>query len=158
MKKLSIVMLLGISLILSSCGSGSHATGNINGMWSATLSNSTLANDFIFMTRLTVNADGSLGTTSFNITLNSTPCTFATTTERGSFTITGNFNGQVSGKFHYVVMSTGVEVNTLTLDGTVSGGQITGNWTVSGATANCSGFGTFTMNPVLTPGMNSAMN
>jgi hypothetical protein len=63
----------------------------------------------------------------------------------------GNFNGQVSGKFHYVVMSTGVEVNTLTLDGTVSGGTIAGTWTVSGATANCAGNGTFTMSPVLTP-------
>jgi hypothetical protein len=63
----------------------------------------------------------------------------------------GNFNGQVSGKFHYVVMSTGVEVNTLTLDGTVSGGTINGTWTASGATANCAGNGTFTMSPVLTP-------
>ena len=60
----------------------------------------------------------------------------------------GNFNGQVSGKFHYVVMSTSVEVNTLTLDGTVNNGKITGTWTVTGATANCAGNGTFTMNPV----------
>ncbi len=151
MKKIIMMALLSMGLILAGCGSGSHATGNINGTWSATLSNSTLANDFIFMTHLTVNADGSLGTTSFNITLNNTPCDFTTTTESGSFTISGNFNGQVSGKFHYVVMSTGAEVNTLTLDGTVSGGQITGNWTVSGATANCTGTGTFTMSPVLAP-------
>ena len=141
MKRLCIAVLLGMSFILSSCGSGSRATGNIDGMWSATLSNSTFMNDFTFMTRLTVNADGSLGTTSFNLTLNNTPCTFPTTTESGSFTISGNFNGQVSGKFHYVIMSTGVEVNTLTLDGTVHGGQITGTWTVSGATANCTGSG-----------------
>ncbi len=151
MKRIITMALLSMGLILVGCGSGSHATGNINGTWSATLSNSTLANDFIFMTHLTVNADGSLGTTSFNITLDNTPCDFTTTTESGSFTISGNFNGQVSGKFHYVVMSTGAEVNTLTLDGTVSGGQITGNWTVSGATANCTGTGTFTMSPVLAP-------
>jgi len=150
MKKIIALAFLSVTLILSGCGSGSHATGNINGLWSATLSNSTV-NDFIFMTKLTVNADGSLGTTSFNITLNGTPCTFPTTTESGSFTITGNFNGQVSGKFHYVIMSSGVEVNTLTLDVTVSGGQIAGTWTVTGATANCSGFGTFTMNPVALP-------
>jgi hypothetical protein len=148
MKKLIEMVFLSMGLILSGCGSGSHATGNIDGTWSATLSNSTLANDFVFMTNLKVNAGGSLGTTSFNITVNSTPCNFTTTTESGSFTISGNFNGQVSGKFHYVVTSTGSEVDTLTMDGTVSGGQITGNWTVSGATANCTGSGTFTMNPV----------
>ena len=109
------------------------------------------ATTFTFMTNLTVNADGSLGSSSFNLTLNNTPCTFPTTTESGSFTISGNFNGQVSGAFQYVITSTGSAVNTLTLNGTVSGGQITGTWTVTGATANCTGNGTFTMNPVLAP-------
>lgn len=153
MRKVVAVTLLGLSLILSGCGANSHATGNINGTWSATLSNSTLANLFIFTTKVTVNADGSLGTTSFDLSLNNTPCTFPSTTESGSFTITGNFNGQVSGTFHYVVMSTGSEVNTLTLDGTVSGGEITGTWSVSGATQNCGGSGNFTMTPVLAPAM-----
>jgi hypothetical protein len=152
MKKIIAIAFLSMSLILSGCGSGSRVTGNINGLWSATLSNSTFVNDFVFMTNLTVNADGTLGTTSFNFTLNGTPCTFPATTESGTFTITGNFSGQVSGKFHYVIMSTGAEVNTLTLDGTVKNGQITGNWSVMGATANCTGTGTFTMNPVLAPG------
>jgi len=152
MKKIIVACLLGIGFVLSSCGSNSHVNGNINGMWSATL-NSASANTFIFMTDLIVNADGSLGTTSFNISLNNTPCVFPSSTESGSFTISGNFNGQVSGKFHYVVMSTGVEVNTLTLDGTVNNGVITGTWTVTGATANCSGNGTFTMNPVAPPPM-----
>jgi len=145
MKKIIAIALLGMSLILSSCGSNSH--GNINGVWSATLSNSTLANMFIFSTNLTVNAGGSLGTTSFNITLNNTTCTFPTTTETGSFMLSGNFNGKVSGTFHYVITSTGAEVNTLTLDGMVSGGQITGTWSVTGATANCTGSGMFTMTP-----------
>jgi hypothetical protein len=153
MKEITAVVLLGITLIFSGCGSNSHATGNINGMWSATLSNSTLANNFAFMTNLSVHADGSLGTTSFSFTLNNTPCAFPTTTESGSFTITGNLNGQVSGTFHYVIMSTGVEANILTLKGTVSGGQITGTWTVTGAIGSCTGNGTFTMNPVLVPAM-----
>jgi hypothetical protein len=153
MRKFTAFALLAVSLALSGCGAGSHANGNINGLWSATLSNSTLANDFIFMTNLTVNADGSLGTTSFNLTLNNTPCTFTTTTESGSFTIEGNFNGQVSGKFQYLIMSTGVEVNTLTLNGTVQNGQIMGTWSVSGAVGTCTGSGTFTMNPVLAPGL-----
>jgi hypothetical protein len=150
MKQFTAVALLGLSLILSSCGSNSHLAGNINGLWNATLSSSG-QDTFTFMTNLTVNADGSLGSTSFNLTLNNTPCTFPTTTESGSFTLTGNFNGQVSGSFHYVITSTGAQVNILTLDGTVSGGVITGTWKVSGATANCTGNGTFTMNPVLVP-------
>jgi hypothetical protein len=150
MKKTVAALLLGMTLILAGCGSNSHVAGNINGLWSATLS-STGPSTFAFMTQLTVNADGSLGTNSFNLTVNGGPCTFPTTTENGTFMITGNFNGQVSGKFHYVIMSTGVEVNTLTLDGTVSAGQISGTWSVSGATANCTGTGTFTMNPVLVP-------
>ena len=153
MTKILAAMLLGLGLILSGCGSNSHATGNINGLWTATLSNSTWANNFVFMTNLTANADGSLGTTSFNITLNNTPCTFPSTTESGAFSISGNFNGQVSGKFHYVITSTGAVVNTLTLDGTVNAGVITGKWSVTGATANCTGNGTFTMNPVLVPTM-----
>jgi hypothetical protein len=150
MTKIMPALLLGISLILSSCGSNSHATGNINGEWAATLSNSS-TNMFAFNTTLTVNADGSLGTTSFELNLNSTPCTFPTTTESGSFAISGNFNGQVSGSFTYVITSSGEQLNTLTLHGTVSGGQITGTWTVTGATMNCTGNGTFTMNPVLAP-------
>jgi hypothetical protein len=152
MKKIIVTCLLGMGLVLSGCGSNSHVTGNINGMWSATL-NSASANTFIFMTDLIVNADGSLGTTSFSISLNNTPCVFPNSTESGSFTISGNFNGQVSGKFHYVVTSTGGAVNILTLDGTVNNGVITGTWTVTGATANCTGNGTFTMNPVAPPPM-----
>ncbi len=149
MKQFTAIALLGISLILSSCGANTHATGNINGLWTATLASSG-ATTFTFMTNLTVNADGSLGSTSFNLTLNNSPCTFPTTSETGTFTISGNFNGQVSGTFHYVVMSTGAEVNTLTLDGTVTGGAITGTWKVAGATT-CTGSGTFTMNQVLVP-------
>ncbi len=156
MNKTAAVLLLGITLIFSGCGSNSITTGSINGTWSATLANSTLANMFSFSTHLTVNADGSLGTTNFSLTLNNTPCTFSSSTETGTFMLTGNFNGQVSGKFHYVIMSSGVEANILTLDGTVGGGQITGTWTVSGATANCTGNGTFTMSPVLAPMMRSA--
>jgi hypothetical protein len=145
MKKITAIALLSVSLILSSCGSNSRLAGNINGLWAATLSSSGAAT-FNFMTNLTVNADGSLGSSSFNITLNNLPCTFPATTESGSFTISGNFNGQVSGTFQYVITSTGSAVNTLTLNGTVSGGVITGTWTVSGAT-NCTGNGTFTMIP-----------
>jgi len=148
MKKATAVVLMALTLIFSSCGSNSH--GNINGIWSATLSNAT-ASMFTFQTTLSVNADGSLGTTNFSLTLNNTPCSFPATTESGSFTLSGNFNGQVSGKFHYVITSTSAEPSILTLDGTVSGGQITGTWSVTGGVETCTGNGTFTMNPLLAP-------
>lgn len=153
MNKTVAVLLLGITLIVSGCGSNSTSNPNVNGTWNATLANSAMANMFAFSTHLIVNADGSLGTTNFSLTLDNSPCAFPNSTESGSFTLTGNFNGPVSGKFHYVVMSTSPEVNTLTLDGTVSGGQITGTWTLTGGTANCAGNGTFTMSPVLAPMM-----
>ncbi|MGA8867142.1 MAG: hypothetical protein WB510_09245 [Candidatus Sulfotelmatobacter sp.] len=140
------VMLVAMGMMLAGCGSNSHATGNINGNWAATL-NSSGTEMFAFTTLLTVNADGSLGSNNFVLTVDNTPCGFPTTTESGMFTLQGNFSGQVSGSFQYTIKTTGVEVNTLTLNGTVSNGQITGNWTLSGATEGCSGSGTFTMTP-----------
>jgi hypothetical protein len=147
MKSIAAILLLAVSVALSGCGSNSTVNGNINGSWNATLDSS--GNEmFGFITVLTVNGGGALGTSNILISVNNTPCVFPVTTESGSFTISGNFNGQVSGAFHYVVTSTGATVNTLTLDGTVSGGQISGTWTVTGASGGCSGNGTFTMIPM----------
>src|SRR5579863_5393432 len=147
MKNIVAVILLASSLILSGCGANSHGAGNINGTWNATMSDSGVET-LGFVTNLTVNGDGSLGTTSLNITVNNTTCAFPTVTETGTFTLSGNFNGQVSGKFHYVVTSMGTSLSTLTLDGTVSGGKITGTWTVAGTNGGCHGNGTFTMTPM----------
>ncbi len=149
MKEIALLALLAASLVLSGCGTGSNGGGNINGSWRATLDHSGVET-FGFVTNITVNGDGSLGTSSFNFTVNNmAPCTFPGVTETGVFTLSGNFNGQVSGHFHYVVSSTDatMSMNILTLDGTVSGGQITGTWTVTG-TVGCGGNGTFTMAPI----------
>jgi len=145
MKKssLAIAILLVVTLALASCGANSHMVGNINGNWAATLS-STGADTFAFNTLLTVNADGSLGSSHFTFKVNNTQCFPSTTTETGSFTLQGNFNGQVSGLFQYTI--TGAEGNLLSLNGTVQNGQITGTWTLSGA-IGCSGNGNFTMTP-----------
>ena len=145
MKQSITALILLLSVALSGCGS-SNNPANINGTWFATLNGST-SEELAFTVGLTVNADGSLGSSNFTFTVNNTPCTFPTVTESGSVALTVNSNGQVSGKFHYVLMSTGVEVNTVTLDGTVSGGQITGTWMVTGASTGCTGNGTFTMIP-----------
>ncbi|MGA8764543.1 MAG: hypothetical protein WB562_16870 [Candidatus Sulfotelmatobacter sp.] len=146
MKKLVGAMLVVLTMMLAGCGSNSHATGNINGNWAATL-NSSGTETFAFTTLLTVNAGGSLGSTNFILTLNNSSCGFPATTESGSFMFMGNFSGQVSGAFQYTITSTGAEVNTLSLNGTVNNGQITGTWTLSGAGSGCSGNGTFSMTP-----------
>jgi hypothetical protein len=147
MKNIVAVILLASSLILSGCGSNTHGAGNINGTWNATMSDSGVET-LGFVTNLTVNGDGSLGTSSLNITVNNTTCAFPTVTETGTFTLSGNFNGQVSGTLHYVITSTGTFVNVLTLDGTVKSGQITGTWTLTGSSGGCHGTGTFTMIPM----------
>jgi hypothetical protein len=148
MKNIVAVMLLASSLALSGCGANSHGMGNINGTWNATMSDSGVET-LGFVTNLTVNGDGTLGTSSLNITVNTTTCAFPAVTETGTFTLSGNFNGQVTGAFHYVVTSTGTLVNTLTLDGTVKSGKIAGNWAVTGSSGGCHGQGTFTMIPML---------
>ncbi len=65
MKQIAVLVLLGASLVLSGCGADQHVSGNINGNWSATL-NSNGSETFAFMTNITVNGDGSLGTSSFS--------------------------------------------------------------------------------------------
>jgi len=142
MKNFFAACLVVVTLVFGGCGTNSHVAGNINGNWAATLSSSG-ADTFAFTTLLTVNADGSLGSNNFTFKVNNTECFPTTTTEKGSFTLTGNFNGQVTGSFQYII--TGTEGNILTLNGMVTGGRITGTWTLSGVTACSSGNGNFTM-------------
>src|SRR5215471_4616996 len=97
---------------------------------------------FAFGASMTANNDGSLNITNFSFTTSS-PC-FAAETESGSFTLGGNFNGSVSGKFGMTVQSSTPTGNTLTLSGAVSGNTITGTWTLTGS-SGCTGSGSFTM-------------
>jgi hypothetical protein len=59
----------------------------------------------------------------------------------------GNFNGNVTGTFEMTIttMFPGTN-NVLTLQGTVTGNTISGNWTLTGGTG-CTGNGTFTIQP-----------
>lgn len=140
---LAVAILLVVIPALAGCGANSHVVGNINGHWAATL-NSSGADTFVFNTLLTVHSDGSLGSSNFTFAVNNTQCFPSTTTETGSFTLQGNFNGQVRGMFQYTI--TGAEGNILKLNGTVNSGQITGTWMLSGTTG-CGGNGNFTMIP-----------
>lgn len=144
MKQFSIALLLAVGLALVGCGSNNNNPANINGTWNATLLSNGNTTNFNFGTSLKVNSDGSLSVTNFNFTTSSS-CFASGETESGSFTLSGNFNGNVNGQFGMTVQSGTPAGNTLALTGTVSNGNtITGNWTLTGS-SGCTGNGTFTM-------------
>ncbi len=141
MKYFVVAVLLIAGLTLAGCGSKSNPA-NINGNWNATLVDSTNAPIFSFGTSLMVNGDGSLAISNFKFTSNS-PCFSTAGTETGSFTLSGNFNGNVKGSFGFNVQSATPAGATLTMNGTANGNTITGTWTLTGT--GCSGSGNFTM-------------
>lgn len=142
MKQFAVALLLAVGLTLVGCGSNSSTPGNINGTWNATLIDSNNTTVFSFGTSLVVNGDGTLSITNFTFNSNS-PCFVSGQTESGSFTLMGNFNGQVNGKFGFVVQSGSPAGNTLTLSGMATGNLISGTWSLTGGTG-CTGSGSFT--------------
>lgn len=138
-----LLCLTVVGMTLVGCGSSSHP-GNINGTWNASLVDSNNGQtSFNFGTSLLVNGDGTLSITNFQFSSNSS-CFVDGETETGSFTLSGNFNGQVSGKFGFTVQSNSPANNTLTLSGTANGNTISGTWTLTGG-VGCTGNGSFTM-------------
>jgi hypothetical protein len=143
MKQFAVAVVVVMGLVLIGCGSNNNSSSNtVNGTWNASLMSGGNTPVFAFGTSMTENNDGSLNITNFSFTTSS-PC-FAAETESGSFTLGGNFNGSVSGKFGMTVQSSTPTGNTLTLSGAVSGNTITGTWTLTGS-SGCTGSGSFTM-------------
>lgn len=145
MKRLGAALVLLIGLALVGCGSNKNPS-NINGTWNATLMSGGNTTVFSFGTSLNVNGDSSLTVSNFQFTTNSS-CFVSGETETGSFTLSGNFNGSVNGKFGFNVQSGNPSGNTLALSGTANGNTITGTWTLTGS-GGCTGNGTFTMTKV----------
>ena len=144
MKQFGVMFVLLIGLALFGCGSNSSKTSNINGTWNATLmSNGGGSPAFTFGTFLKVNGDHSLSISNFSFTTDSA-CFVSGETENGSFTLSGNFNGQVKGSFGFSVLSGSPSGNTLTLSGTANGNTISGTWSLTGS-GGCTGSGNFTM-------------
>jgi len=142
MKKLAVALLLAAGLVLVGCGSNNSNPSNINGTWTAVLTNSSDGSQaFTFTTSITENNDGTLSVT--NLTISSSSC-FVGETGSGSFALGGNFNGNLTGQFQFKVVSTSPSNNVLTLTGTASGSTIKGTWTLTGGTG-CQGSGNFTM-------------
>jgi len=144
MKKLGIATLLAMGLTLIGCGgNNSNTPANINGNWNATLTDTGNATVFSFGTSLLVNNDNTLSVSNFSFSTNSS-CFVSGETESGSFVLSGNFNGNVTGKFQFNVTSGSPSGNALTLSGTANGNTISGTWSLTGG-AGCTGSGNFTM-------------
>jgi hypothetical protein len=147
MKQFAVAMLVvGLALLgmtFVGCGSNSSDPANINGTWDASLIDANNSAIFDFGTSLVVDGDGSLSITNFNFSTNS-PCFVSGETEAGSFTLSGNFNGQVTGTFKFAVESGSPTGNTLALSGSANGNTISGTWSLTGGTG-CTGSGKFTM-------------
>src|SRR5579863_5298072 len=147
MKQFVVAILFVISMALIGCGSNSSNSNNVNGNWNASLVSGGNAPVFAFGTTMTVNnSNGSAAFTNFSFTTNSS-CFTSGETETGSFTLSGDFNGNVNGKFGMTVQSGTPSGNALALVGTVNGNTITGSWTLTGS-STCTGSGTFTMTKV----------
>jgi hypothetical protein len=147
MKQFAATMLLVAGLCLVGCSANNSLNpANINGTWNATLTDTNNTTTvFTFGTSLMVNSDGSLSVSNFTFTTSS-PCFLSGETESGSFTLSGNFNGNVTGKFQFVVLSGNPSGNTLALSGTANGNTISGTWTLNGS--SCTGNGNFMMTRV----------
>jgi hypothetical protein len=142
MKKLAVAMLVVLGLTLIGCSSN-NKTGNINGNWTASLTDTGGSQVFAFTTSIVESSNGTLSITNFTFSTSSS-CFVSGETESGTFTLTGDFNGNVTGNFGMTIQSGNPSGNTLTLTGTVSGNTITGTWSLTGG-AGCSGNGNFTM-------------
>jgi len=143
MRNFAVGMLLAVSMMLAGCGSNSKH-GTINGNWTASLTDSSTGSQvFAFTTSVIENSDGTLSISNFTFSSNSS-CFVSGETESGTFALSGDFNGNVSGSFGMKVQSGTPSGNVLTLSGTVNGNTITGTWTLTGG-SGCSGSGNFTM-------------
>jgi hypothetical protein len=144
MKRFGVALLLAAALALVGCGSNSGSSGNINGTWNATLTQSNNQTYGSLGLSLVVNSDNTLSVTNLTITSPS-PCFASGETATGSFMLSGNFSGNVTGTFSLTVKSGTPAGDTLTLNGQANGNKITGTWTLGGQFPGCSGNGTFTM-------------
>jgi hypothetical protein len=146
MKQFGIAIVVAVGLILVACGGGSSSSSNtLTGNWTATLTNNDGTPAFAFTTSLT-QSNGTTTVTGTNLNFTtSTPCFTSGGSQTGSFVLSGNFNGNITGAFQLTVTSGTPSGNTLVLQGSVNNNTITGTWNLTGLTSGCTGTGTFTL-------------
>jgi hypothetical protein len=139
-------ILLGLALVLGGCGNSNSTnsanSGNVNGNWSTTLTNTDGTPAFAFNTSFSQVSGNSVNVTNLTFTTAS-QCFVSGETENASFILNGNFMGSVTGAFQLTVKSGNPSGDTLTLQGTVTNNTITGTWTLVGISSGCSGSGNF---------------
>jgi hypothetical protein len=144
MKRFGIVFFLVICLISAACGGGSsNSSDTLTGNWTANLTNTDGTLAFTFTTSFTQSNGSTITGTNLTFTVSS-GCFTSAATQTGSFVLSGNFNGNISGSFQLTITSATPSDNTLTLQGTVNNNAITGGWTLAGLTPGCTGEGDFT--------------
>ena len=145
MKQFGIAIVLALGLMLVGCGGGTSSNaGTVTGNWTATLTNADGTPAFAFTTSLT-QGSGTVVVTGTNITFTtSTACMTSGGSQTGSFVLSRNFNGNVTGAFQLTITSGPPGGSTLTLQGTVNGNAITGTWSLAG-TGGCTGSGDFAL-------------
>ncbi len=142
-KQFALPIMLVFGLALTGCG---NTAGNIDGNWTANLITPPGGTPvFAFQTSFTGSGSGTLTITS--LTFSTSGSCFATGpfTETGTASLSGDYNGHVTGSFGMIISTTfpaGTN-NVLTLNGTVANGTITGTWSLTGSTG-CTGTGVFT--------------
>src|SRR5258708_917294 len=105
-----MLLLVGLGVAMPGCGSSSSST-NINGNWSASLTNSpTGPTIYAFTTTFTETSGGGVSVTNFTFNSSNGSCFAGSTTETGSFTLSGNFKERVKGPF-------GMTINAQETDG-----------------------------------------
>jgi hypothetical protein len=145
MKQFGMAIILALGLTLIACGGGSSSSAaTVTGNWTATLTNTDGTPAFAFTTSLMQNSGTVVTGTNLSFTT-STACFTSGGSQTGSFVLSGNFNGNITGAFQLTITSGVPAGNTLTLQGSVNNNTITGTWTLTGVTSGCTGSGNFTM-------------
>ncbi|HET9406751.1 MAG TPA: hypothetical protein VFO39_05900 [Candidatus Sulfotelmatobacter sp.] len=135
--------LLGLALVLSGCGSSNH--NNINGNWTAALTNPDGSPAFSFTTSLTASGSSGINVTNLTFTTQN-PCFSGTVNATGGFTVSGTFSGVTGGGFQ-MTLSSSTSDSKLVLTGTLNNNNsVSGKWMLTGSTSGCTGNGNFTMN------------
>jgi hypothetical protein len=145
MKSLGIALIVGLAVALAACGGGSN-NSTINGTWTAGLTDANQNTVFAFTATFTQGSGTSVNITNLTFSTQN-GCFDSIASESGTFALSGNANGNVTGTFGMAIVS-GPPTNTLTLsNGQVANNTITGTWTLTGTGTGCTGSGAFTMNP-----------
>jgi hypothetical protein len=146
MRHIRVAALLGLELMLGACGS-SRQPQNINGFWTAGLSNPDGSPAFGFSMNLTQGSGTAVSLGNFSFVPGSS-CFPSSTDETIAFTAAGKANGRVTGSFAMSISTLfpGALNNVLSLEGSRSAtGTISGTWTLTGQTGCTGSNGTFLM-------------